>query len=290
MDTRKIEMLFTVLQTGSFNKAAEQLHCSQPAVTQTMNQLEEELGCRILKRDHSGVCLSAAGVELLSSLQAVMNSVQELQQKAQALTQRADAELRIGSLASIANTWLPKLLNRFAAEYPSIHPSIRIGSGDLSDWLNRGEIDIAFGDSGRCPGARFEALMPDHYMAVFHKDARPRNEKGNPLRTIRQEEFAEHPLLCSIKDRPERFMKIVSKQQIPVNSDDDATLVAMVANGLGTAVIPQLCLHKVPESVVCCRLKPEPYRELGFFLPKYVSRNTQLLAEFIRRHREIAVF
>ncbi len=85
-------------------------------------------------------------------------------------------------------------------------------------------------------------------------------------------------------------MKIVSKQQIPVNSDDDATLVAMVANGLGTAVIPQLCLHKVPESVVCCRLKPEPYRELGFFLPKYVSRNAQLLAEFIRRHREIAVF
>lgn len=61
MDNRKLHTLITALRTGSFNKAAQELNCTQSAVTQMMNALENELGCKLLSRSHSGVRLTPAG-------------------------------------------------------------------------------------------------------------------------------------------------------------------------------------------------------------------------------------
>ena len=58
MDNRKLHTLITTLRAGSFNKSAQELNCTQSAVTQMMNALENELGCKILSRSHSGVRLT----------------------------------------------------------------------------------------------------------------------------------------------------------------------------------------------------------------------------------------
>ena len=64
MDDRKIEALLTTVKTGSFSKAAEELSCTQSAVTQMMNTLEDELGVKILQRSHNGVRLTEQGEQL----------------------------------------------------------------------------------------------------------------------------------------------------------------------------------------------------------------------------------
>lgn len=55
MEERKLKAFLTATQTGSLRRTAEVLHCTQSAVTQMMNGLEAELGCRLLERDHRGV-------------------------------------------------------------------------------------------------------------------------------------------------------------------------------------------------------------------------------------------
>ncbi|MGN0485558.1 MAG: LysR family transcriptional regulator [Lachnospiraceae bacterium] len=65
MDERKLKTFLAAVETGSFNKAADQMNFSQSAVSQMMNSLESELGCRLLVRGNAGIELTAAGRELL---------------------------------------------------------------------------------------------------------------------------------------------------------------------------------------------------------------------------------
>ncbi len=65
MDDYKIHVLLAAIRTGSFRKAALELNCTQSAVTQAMNSLENELGCKVLLRNHNGIRLTSAGEELL---------------------------------------------------------------------------------------------------------------------------------------------------------------------------------------------------------------------------------
>ena len=109
MDDYKIRVLLAALRTGSFRKAALELNCTQSAVTQAMNSFENELGCKVLQRNHNGVRLTPAGEELLPLLMEADASLTRLAERARQVASGASAPLRIGAFSSIASTWLPKL-------------------------------------------------------------------------------------------------------------------------------------------------------------------------------------
>ncbi len=113
MDDYKIRILLTALRTGSFRKGAAELSCTQSAVTQAMNSLEDELGCRILQRGHNGIRLTPAGEELLPLVIEADASLTRLAKRARQVSAGIAAPLRIGAFSSIASTWLPKVLQEY---------------------------------------------------------------------------------------------------------------------------------------------------------------------------------
>ena len=78
MDDRKLEVFLKTIQTGSFSKAAAELNCTQSAVTQTMNNLEGELGIALLDRSHKGVVLTPAGEKLLTLIIEAKESIDRI--------------------------------------------------------------------------------------------------------------------------------------------------------------------------------------------------------------------
>lgn len=82
MDHKKIRALLTTLQVGSFSKAAVEMGCTQSAVTQMMNALEKELGCKVLFRNHSGVRLTPAGEVLYPMLVEADSALTNLAERA----------------------------------------------------------------------------------------------------------------------------------------------------------------------------------------------------------------
>ena len=78
MDDRKIEGLLAVIRHGSLNGAAEELNCSQSAVTQMMNSLENEAGFKILERTNRGVALTKAGSEIIPDFEEAYGSLRKL--------------------------------------------------------------------------------------------------------------------------------------------------------------------------------------------------------------------
>jgi len=278
MDDRKIHALLTTLRTGSFSKAAVELNCTQSAVTQMMNALESELECKILARSHTGVRLTPVGEELYPLLVEAEAALSRLASEARNLSGGGHSVIRIGSFASISSTCLPQILRTYRQENPKAAFDIRIGTDILPQWLAENKIDLALGDAYRCQGLRWYPLMDDPYYAVVPADLLPPDQ-----RVISQEDFARYPLIMAPMNALGYHLDILSNQQLTVSSDDDSSILAMVAQGLGVTAMPWLSLRNLPENLRVLELDPVPRRVLGVALPKTPTKAAASFAAFLRK-------
>ena len=277
MDNYKIHVLLAAIRTGSFRKAALELNCTQSAVTQAMNSLENELGCKVLQRNHNGIRLTPAGEELLPLLMEADASLTRLTERARQVAEGAFIPLRIGAFSSISNTWLPKVLQEYHALYPETTFEIQVGTDTLADWLLNGTVDLALGDPVRCRAFRWFPLMDDPYFAVLPKSLAPKSD------SISQEALAAYPFVMAPMDALDSYLSVCPANQLRVNCDDDSTLLSMVAQGIGVTAIPQLCLQKPPEQVCILKLTPPAKRVLGVALPNSPSKEASRFARHLCR-------
>ena len=275
MDDYKIHVLLAAIHTGSFRKAALELNCTQSAVTQAMNSLENELGCKVLLRNHNGIRLTPAGEELLPLLMEADASLTRLSERARQVAGGLSAPLRIGAFSSISNTWLPKVLQEYHALYPKVTFDIQVGTNTLADWLLKGAVDLALGDPVRCRSFRWFPLMDDPYFAVLSESLAPQGD------SISQEELAACPFVMAPMNALDSYLSVCPTNQLRVNCDDDSTLLSMVAQGISVTAMPQLCLQKLPENVRVLTLTPPTKRVLGVALPNSPSKEANRFARFL---------
>ena len=277
MDDYKIRVLLAAVRTGSFSKAALELNCTQSAVTQAMNSLENELDCKVLQRSHSGIRLTPAGEELLPLLMEADASMTRLAERARQLAGGAFAPLRIGAFSSISSTWLPEALREYHGLHPETVFDIRVGTDALAGWLLSGAVDLALGDPARCRAFRWLPLMDDPYFAVLPEALTPEAEQ------ITQEELAAFPFVMAPMNALNHYLSVSPANRLTVNCDDDSTLLSMVAQGIGVTAMPQLCLQKLPEGVRVLKLTPPTKRVLGVALPNSPSKEASRFARYLCR-------
>ena len=275
MDDYKIHILLTAIRTGSFSKAALELNCTQSAVTQAMNSLENELGCKVLQRSHNGIRLTPVGEELLPLLVEADASLARLSQRARQSAAGLSAPLRIGAFSSISSTWLPKVLQEYHALHPETAFDIQVGTDTLSGWLLHGSVDLALGDSVRCRAFRWSPLMDDPYFAVFPESLAPECD------CLPQETLAGYPFVMAPLNALDQYLSVCPANQLRVNCDDDSTLLSMVAQGIGVTAMPQLCLPNLPDRVRTLALPPPTKRVLGVALPNSPTKEAVRFARFL---------
>ena len=184
-----------VVRAGNITRAAEQLHVSQPAVSQTVKLLEEALGCTLLVRSAQGVRPTPEGEVLAAHLARGYAHFAEADRKVQELLRLASGELRIGASDMALRFFLLPHLERFNREHPQvrIHVTNR-PSPETLRMLRDGAID--FGLVGEPVPAdvediRFIPVMPMQ-DAFFAGD----RFAGLRHRTVPWEELAGLPLIA----------------------------------------------------------------------------------------------
>lgn len=275
MDDYKIRVLLAAIRTGSFRKAALEMNCTQSAVTQAMNSLESELGCKVMQRSHNGIRLTPTGEELLPLLMEADASMTRLFERARQAADGASAPLRIGAFSSISSTWLPKVLQEYHTLYPEVTFDIQVGTNTLADWLLRGAVDLALGDAARCRAFRWMPLMDDPYFAVIPKSLAPESD------SISQQELAAYPFVMAPMNALDSYLSVRPANQLRVNCDDDSTLLSMVAQGIGVTAVPKLCLQAPPENVRILELTPLTKRVLGVALPNSPTKEAGRFARYL---------
>lgn len=278
MDDRKLEVLIAAVETGSFNKAAARCHCTQSAVTQLVNAIEAELGCKLVERSHAGVRLTEAGEALMPHAESAYSALCQLKSAADGLA-RENARLRIGAYASIASSWLPDAVATFRQANPDASVEIRIGSSNLGTLLREGEIDVAlcddwlfeaefaksgdwdFRDPAKNDGkreVRWVHLMDDALLAVVPSSL---GRKGG--QTIARSELFANPYIFNSDYLYAHYLTSKVTSLVKVNADDSSTILSMVSAGMGISVLPELSLSHVPDGVCVLGLDPPGKRMLG---------------------------
>lgn len=275
MDDRKLEVLLAAVRTGSFSKASEELNCTQSAVTQTINSLENELNLKLLERSHRGIKLTESGEQLYPYIVDTERSLRQLKEQSERISSGKTIPLRIGSFSSISSTWLPKRIQEYQKKHPDISFDLRIGTDDLAELLLVGEIDLVIGDRMRLHAFRWYPLMDDPYYAVLPVGT-------TKASSITQTELASYPFIMAPLNALERYLSVIPKDRLSISCDNDATLISMVSQGLGVTAIPKLCLEFDHPPVDILELTPPVKREIGIALPNTPTREAQSFTKYLR--------
>ena len=128
---------------GSFRKAAEHLHATQPAISLRINSLERSLGVQLLDRNPRGVRLTPIGHDLLPMADRMVRLAHKLRNSASAKNTHSGT-LRLGVTETVVHAWLSSLLNQIHSQYPDVDVEIKVDvSVNLRNSLVDRSLDIA---------------------------------------------------------------------------------------------------------------------------------------------------
>ena len=106
------QIFATVVETGSFAKAAAKLNVTPSAVSHAVSQLEREFGFPIFYRARAGVTLTADGAQLLPYIEEILSLELNLSQRVEQIRGVNAGQIRIGAFSSICVSWLPKIIQQ----------------------------------------------------------------------------------------------------------------------------------------------------------------------------------
>lgn len=253
VELRHLAALEAVGRTRSFGRAARELGYTQSAVSQQIAHLERAVGQRLVDRPGGPrrVELTEAGRLLLRHADAIVAQLDAAQADMGALAEGAAGPLRVGILQSVGARVLPALLRRFGEEFPRVQVHVReeADTSDLLRLVERGEVDLTFAEAP-LPEGPFEAveILRDPYvLCASSRSELAAREGTQPLRTLEG-----LPLIgFRSSGEPDTFLRgHVSDLNVVFRTDDNGTLMGLVAEDLGAAVVPQLVVNPRNPAIV----------------------------------------
>ena len=264
MDSKKLEILMTAIDLGSFSKASEVVGYTQSGLTHLVDSLERDIGLTLVRRDHNGITLTREGETLVPSIREFLRANAKLENQIAAITDKKRDTIRVAAYASIAMHWMPEILYRFRRLCPDVDVDLRMVDHALEPFelLDAGKTDVIFASSQ--PGFRCDwtALYEDVLYAIL-----PRNYPLHGRSEFPLEEFAGQEFL-----RPDgRFDRDVNAamRQVGVQLDakpayvDDETVIRMVGRGLGVTMMSELMIRGRTDDVLCVPVTPRTSRQMG---------------------------
>jgi DNA-binding transcriptional LysR family regulator len=128
LENFRLKVFRAVAENSSFRKAGEELYLTQPAVTQQIKALEEDLGVQLFDRTGTHVELTSAGSLLLRYVRQIDKLLGRAEQDIAALDGNCGGELHLGVSTTISQYVLPRMLREFRKEHPKIRLSVQSGN------------------------------------------------------------------------------------------------------------------------------------------------------------------
>ena len=283
MDTFKIRAVLAAAETGSLSRAAEQFSYTPSAFSHMLSAFEDELGVRIFHRSSRGVSLSEEGKQLYPELKRMAECERRLLSTVKKTVEEQKYTLRIGTYSSISRSILSPLIKRFCELHPNIELYITVAD-DLSGFLERDLADIVFADGRILEKGEWIPLMEDRCLAVA-----PPSLLGASRTVTREALYAYPHILTDEEYLAGYFDKTRFVRTLHLRSEDDLSVIDMVKQGFGVAVLPELVLRGNTEGVSVLALDPPLSRTVGFAYNKHSDSAFPALAKFIRFIKENAV-
>jgi DNA-binding transcriptional LysR family regulator len=237
IDVDLLRTFLTIAETGSFTRAADEVHRTQSAVSMQMKKLEEQIGKPLVERGARAIRLTPDGLRLLEYAQRIVSLSEE------AVSIFSEPDLRgvvnLGVPDDYADRLLPRVLSAFARSHPQVELMVMCdGSTSLSERIEKGELDLAI-------VTNCDAMHGDLARQVIRREA---------LNFVGAEEHATHladplplavgPQTCSWRLTAQSALDSVGrKYRVAYTSSAAAALVSAVLAGLAITILPESAMR-----------------------------------------------
>lgn len=238
MELYQIRHFIAVAEAGGFTKGAQRAAVSQPAISASIARLEAELDVKLLDRRRSPIVPTAAGARLLEAGKEILQTCNAV--RAELKTIATPKLLRIGILQSLSSNCVSRLLSAF--RQTNTHMAIEVVDGSceqLIEFLAEQELDTVLTIfDGRELKFASRVLFKEPYMLAV-----PKNHYFAQRESVQLADLEGEPLIVRTRcdfyhDVTDLLIARRIKMRIVYQTDQDDRALALVAAGLGVALVP----------------------------------------------------
>jgi len=266
MELHQLRYFCAVADTGSFSRAAEQSHVSQPSLSQQILKLEDELGARLFDRLGRSVRLTELGKTFLPRARAVLRELEAARGDVVEQKDSIAGPVAIGAIPTVAPYLLPRVLTSFSRKFPQVHLTvIEEITPVLLDRLRAGTVDVAV-LALPIRGHEFEtfSLLTEPLFAVLPQKHKLAQRRSISLKDVRKEPFL---LLrdghCFRENAVAACDRARVRPQVVFESGQFSSLLGLVGAGMGVSLIPQMAMDKKSNCSYVPISDPEATRTIG---------------------------
>jgi len=247
MELHQLRYFCAVAETGSFSRAAEQSHVSQPSLSQQILKLEDELGARLFDRLGRSVRPTELGKTFLPRARAVLRELEAAKGDVVEGKEFIGGSITVGVIPTVAPYFLPPRLTAFSRKFPQVRFTVvEEITPVLLDRLRAGTMDVAI-LALPIRGHEFEAfpLLTERLFAALPKKHKLSSRPALSLKDLRAE-----PFLVLRDGHCFRDTAIAAcgrarlHPQIAFESGQFSSLLSMVGAGMGVSIVPEMAIEK----------------------------------------------
>ena len=253
MKLQQIEIFLELAKELHFWRTAEKMHITQSALSRQVQSLENELGFSLFERSKRRVKLTTAGDYMRLEWQRLFIDIGNIHRRAKQISLGESGTVRIGHPGSITYSFLPDLLAKVSARFPRLKfDLVEASAVDIDHALLSYQIDLGFDRD--IPGSEQLSSRPvaqDNFSLFLPENHRFQSEDVKRLADISEEEF----ILPRLRDGSEyaESLKAIFKTSgflpnVCIESDFGATILSLVARGLGVSIMPGSYLSASPRA------------------------------------------
>lgn len=244
MELRQLRYFVVVAQTRNVSRAAEQLHIAQPPLSRQIQNLEAELGVKLLDRSARPLQLTEAGRFFYEQALQILGRLAQLKDQTQEIGATGRTRFVIGCVASTLYGGTPDLVRRMRARWPNLQIEIlEMMSSEQITALKEGRIDLGFGRVRLTDPAIERVRLREEALVLAIPVEHPLASKPGPLKwSVLSEETL---ILYPSQPRPsfaDEVLSLLADARVTPATTREVrelqTAMGLVASGIGVAVVP----------------------------------------------------
>lgn len=244
MELRHLRQFVALAEELHFGRAAQRLSMSQPPLSASIRQLEDDLGVQLFERSSRQVRLTAAGAAFLVESRRILAQAADARALVGRIASGLSGRLQVGFVASMLYRGLPQLLARHGRSHPGIEVALReLNSGEQIEALLAGRLDAGFVHAPSVPAGLdgvevlaepFVCCVADGHPQAQRRHADLARMSGEPLVLFAREVSPEYH---------DRIVSLCVESGFAPRQRHEVrhwlTVLAFVAAGMGVALVPQ---------------------------------------------------
>ncbi|GLF90669.1 putative HTH-type transcriptional regulator YvbU [Bacillus safensis] len=263
MNKLQMELIVRISETGSFTKAGEELHMTQPAVSRAVATIETEIGTKLIKRDKkNGLSFTDIGERILITFRTILSELQKVDELVAAEQGLEIGKIHIGAYRTACTRFIPKIIRAMENQYPGLEIKLSEGSVDqVKEWLRSKCIDVGIIIP---PDQDFDTvhLLKDQLIVLMHSSHPLYQKETISIPDLQGEDIlmGKGGFEVQVHDL---FKEYNVTPKVRFETDYIETGLSMIQEGLGITITTKKNILSLPDQVVFRELKPDTFRDIN---------------------------